>query len=310
MNLTYEYLIPDLADIALETIEYDGKISGRVDFIGMQKNWDYPYWPYYYKELLPMPGIRAEKIDGNRKALSLFMSKLDAPLREKIHVARSSSGPPDFHGCLSPWSWGHYMGFLNHQKEVNDSLSCVAFGRVNYAYQKDANDGLIWRYGTYVSPDNTNRSKGKMVSNVLSRIKRYSYADYFLLIAITPLEYSILNYKYNYKDRTYEKIDQANKKAKVALLTIIYNRDGKKIYSKIYEESLDDTDQFDAYFLYDCTMKLIEKQGAQISKDLSFLLAPDDAPEPTLEDLHNRLLQPGTLSDDTKYLKEFQKKEK
>ena len=85
-------------------------------------------------------------------------------------------------------------------------------------------------------------------------------------------------------------------------------RDGKKIYSKIYEESLDDTASFAEYFLYDCTMKLIENQGEQISNDLSFLLTADDAPSPTLEDLHKRLQQPGTIKDDVKFLKGFQMK--
>ncbi|MCL1910781.1 MAG: hypothetical protein FWG13_01055 [Leptospirales bacterium] len=283
---TYAYIIPDMADIALETIEYDGKISGRVDFIGMQKNETYPYWPgRSYKN------TKTNNIDGNRNILLLFMKKLDAPLRKKIHVTQSFSRYSGFHSCLTPWRSGHYEQILDHQKSVNDSLSCVKLGRVKYKYKKDANDGLTLRLGTYVNPDNTRRSKGRMVSHVLARIKKHSKADYFLLIALAPLEYS-----------------PHKKTAKVALLTIVYNRAGKKIYSRIYEESLDDTEPFGDHFLYDCTMKLIEKQGEQISKDLSFLLAPDDAPVPTLEDLYNRLQQPGRIEDDTRFLKEFQKK--
>ena len=132
-----------------------------------------------------------------------------------------------------------------------------------------------------------------MVDITLKQIKKYSNADYFLLIVLKPLE-----------------DNQGRKKATVALLTILYNRDGKKVYSKIYQESLDETASFDKDFLYDCTMQLIENQGEQISKDLSFLLTADDAPSPTLEDLHKRLQQPGTIDDDVEYLKGFQGKGK
>ncbi|MCL2025346.1 MAG: hypothetical protein FWG92_00890 [Leptospirales bacterium] len=258
-----DLLIPDMADIVLETIEYNSKISGRVDFVGIQRPLKYYPWP--------------SKIEGERNVLSLFMSKLNTELREKIHITQSYDFQGCVKGCFSPWWMGEYSQFLlGYQEAVNDSLSfgesCLTSGKYN-------------------------TGNNKMVGIALSQIKKYSNADYFLLIAIKPLEYNI----------------NKSKKVTVALLTIIYNRDGKKIYSKIYEETLDVAPSAPTLFtkefpFYDCTMKLIENQGEQISKDLKFLLTADDAPSPTLEDLHRRLQQPGTIDDDVKFLKEFRKK--
>ena len=97
-------------------------------------------------------------------------------------------------------------------------------------------------------------------------------------------------------------------KITTALLTIIYSRDGKKIYSKIYYETLEKTASSIKFSFYTCTMKLLENQGEQINKDLSFLLTANIATSPTLEDLHMRLQQPGTIDDDVKYLKGLQGK--
>ena len=259
--------IPDMADIVLETVEYHGEINGRVDFVGMQRiTHNYHRWPL-------------EPISGEREVLSLFMSKLDAGLREKIHVTQSSSeGFPPFPACLTPWWWGPYKQFfLGHQKPVNDSLSLFSC----------------------LYTENFKAGNNKMTGIALSEIKRYSHADYFLVIAVKLLNANKFNNR---------------RKANVALLTVIYNMDGKKIYSKIYEETLDIIQinpralSDDSFSYYNCTMKIIENQGEQISNDLMFLLAADDAPSPTLEDLHNRLQQPGTIHDDVEYLKGFQNK--
>jgi hypothetical protein len=139
-----------------------------------------------------------------------------------------------------------------------------------------------------------------MVGITLSQIKKYSNADYFLAIALKPLDTK----KWN---------AHKSKKMTAVLLTIIYNRDGKKVYSKIYAETIEPisypTSRFSkSSHFYDCIVKLLENQGEQISNDLSFLLTADDAPAPTLEDLHKRLQQPGTLDDDVKYLERFNQK--
>ena len=256
--------IPNMADIVLENVEYHGEIRGRIDFVGMQKI-RYNYYPWTSVE--------------DRNALSLFASKLDMNLRGKIHITQSFDYWGEAQFCLFPWREGKYLQFLlGYQKSVNDSLSCSS-----------------WLFGIF--SESYRAGNNKMVGITLSQIKKYSDADYFLAIAVRPLD--AIN----------------RKKATVVLLTVIYNRDGKKVYSKIYTETLDivSNKSFPIFSsgdnsYYDCTMKLIENQGEQINKDLSFLLTADDAPSPTLEDLHKRLQQPGTIDDDVKYLKEFQGK--
>ena len=263
--------IPNMADIVIETVDYRGKISDRIDFVGMQR----PLVSYHW----PGGQLFDNEIDGDRNVLSLFISKLDVELWKKIHVTQSyDSRTGSFsRTCLFPWRVGKYNQFLlGYQEPVNDSLSCSSS-----------------LFGNYKAGNN------KMVSITLSQIKKYSTANYFLLIAIKPIERNM----------------HKSKKMTVALLTIIYNRDGKKIYSKIYEETLDIVPPAPTLFpkefpFYDCTMKLIENQGEQISKDLEFLLTADDASSPTLEDLHKRLQQPGTIDGDIEYLKGLQRKDK
>ena len=242
----------DMADIVLETVEYDDKIKGRVDFVGMQKpsRWDLK--------------------SGERNILLRFIDKLDAPLREKIHVTQSFDFQWGLRCCLLPFWYGGSSQFLfQYQEPVHDNIG----------------------FPTCLYPGDYATGNNKMTPTALSQIKKYSNADYFLLIAVQPIVRGV------YK-----------KRATAAIATIIYNRKGKKVYSKIYQENFDESVSFGNYFIYDRTMKLIENQGEQISKDLSFLLTADYAPSPTLEDLHRRLQQPGTIDDDVKFLKEFRKK--
>ena len=269
--------VPRLADIVREEIDYNYKINGRVDFVGMQtiSHIYYYEWP----------------VDGPRNVLSLFISKLDMRLREKLHVVRSYDFYGSFErGCLFTWRFGEYEPFLfKYQESVNDSLSwpgCGNYIKSLFRYQEPVND----RSGLY--PESYRKRDTEMVDITLSQIKKYSYADYFLLIAIKPFEL------YAYRP----------KNGGSYFIVIIYNRDGKKIYSKIYEDNFETTSSNPNYFFYSSTIKLLENQGEQISNDLMFLLTADDAPSPTLEDLHNRLQQPGTIYDDVEYLKGFQNK--
>ena len=252
------------ADIVLETVEYDDKINGRVDFVGVQKPWE---WNFK---------------SGERNVLLHFIDKLDTQLREKMCVTQSFDRQWGIRCCLFPFWTGRSSQFLfQYQEPVNDKIYLPTCLYLDYYYKPGNN---------------------KMTGAALSQIKKYSDADYFLLIAIRPGSAAFFGYQ-GYK----------NEKVTVALLTIVYNRRGKKIYSKIYKETLDvgplrPLIRSNNFRFYDCTMKLIENQGEQISKDLEFLLTADDAPSPTLEDLHKRLQQPGTIDDDVKFLKEFQRK--
>jgi len=115
---------------------------------------------------------------------------------------------------------------------------------------------------------------GRLDNYCLKYLKKNSDADYYFIVSIRPLEIQLPDKQNQYSTM------------KVALLIVLYNNMGEKIYSKIYTEKLEGIkDPRKENIYYNCSRKLIENYGAQINRDLSFLLIVDDAKVPTLKDL-------------------------
>ena len=118
-----------------------------------------------------------------------------------------------------------------------------------------------------------NGVRGKMAADSSKSIRRISDADYFLVFAIRPLEIWLP-----------EKGDQ-NIIYKIALITALYNRAGKKVYSEVYTESFV-KNQYEWNMYYHCIIQLLDNYRKQVNKDLSFLNTAAKAEYPTLDDLH------------------------
>ena len=260
--------MPNLANIVGEKIEYRDEVKGHVAFVGIQLQSTL----LWYIQMKPQQ---------ERNILSLFISKLGKDLRRKINITRSS----DLYGSMLigwPYNWRrgeHEQLLFQYHHPVSDEPS---------------SSGCMFYSNLYKDGNNRMERIG------LSQIKKYSNADYFLVVAINLLEF---------ERPLFPKPNQKYKLA-VDFLVIAYSYDGKKVYSESYQESIDVEFPIlgELFPPYDCIVQLLENQGEQISKDLSFLLTANDAPSPTLEDLHRRLQQPGTIDDDVKFLKEFRKK--
>jgi hypothetical protein len=254
--------LPNKSDIALDEYPYRKDLKGRIDFIGMQKidsargyNWTNLYKNRDNKFTINTYGNYPLEWPSERDVLMLFMNSTSVTLRQKLHLHFQDT--VNYYDNIPLTVGGYEQFFYKYQETVTDSLSCL--NNLSFTpYKKD--------------------EQRQMNSYILSGLKKYSNADYFLLIAIRPLE--ILLYD---QDHQYFTIN-------VALLTVIYNRDGEKVYSKIYKETLDDSvDNQGKFLYYNCIMQLLKNQGEQINEDLSFLLAANDAPYPTLEDLNTEL---------------------
>jgi hypothetical protein len=114
-----------------------------------------------------------------------------------------------------------------------------------------------------------------MASSCLGILKKSSNANYFLVVAIRPLDVQLPDEKNPYSTM------------KIALIIVLYNNQGIKEFSKIYEmvsDQIAKSEEREAYFR--CSLKLLETYGSQINRELSFLSMAEDAKSPTLENLY------------------------
>ena len=253
-------LFESRGEVVLDRLPLSEAIEGKkIDFIGAQIFWGNKEYNrtsslYQYRETAIIHNDtyigNLFKIDGAWDAAIVLFEHLNENKRKKLSVFFY-----DRNCCLyiSPnllWKDSWYVKLFTMQPHVMDEIGCI-----NYFNTPAYKDG----------------EQGKMMNSSISSIIKQSNADYFLVFAIRPIEawrpdeehpYIVLN---------------------VALITVMYNREGKKVYSEIYTESIESNDSEKIY--YYCIMKLLNNQGAKINKDLSFLDVLDDAPYPTLEDM-------------------------
>jgi hypothetical protein len=248
---------PSKGEIVFDSILPPQGLEGKIYFIGIQMfkgQYEYNGSQDYLYDAYTIFSTKTYDLYLDKKILSSFIESLDLPLQEKLKIKARYS---NFAYTYRPWQYSDYSSFWNQREVVNDELSCIDY----------------WSFHPY-----KDGVQGKMTSGFVSSLaKKHNDADYFFLVAIRPLKISAPDY------------DRKSHSYSVALITVIFNRDGKKVYSKIYEENIDVPDKKGTTPYYDCTLKLLENQGAQISKDLFFLLSADDAPSPNLADLYNEL---------------------
>jgi hypothetical protein len=285
-----------LPEIVFDRISDPKELHGQVDFIGIQ--WFHSHKSYNAvlenifkwreKPLLFTshgPNFNDYITDfdnyikwpnNDMNCLSLFIENMDEALQQKLHIFSFNKS----------FFYTFFISGIPYRQVLNDVQMSIRDRPNTYTFYCTGLPFKLYK----------ENEQGKMESSELSRLKKYSKADYFLLIAMRPLEILLPDDKHQYHEMT------------TALLTVIYNRNGEKVYSKIYEDSLDAPDGGEhTGIFYKSALKLLENQGAQISKDLSFLLSADDAPSPNLADLYNELQKTDSLKDVEKSLKEMYK---
>lgn len=249
-------------EVFFENITPPEKVTGSVDLIGFQryrseKSYDGGYLfigkasTMYPPEVDYLYGTFSYPQIG--EFISTFIKCLDSKLQKKI---RKSTG--------NPFYYGFYRFFAGD----------VGTGYIQMLLRDHIPIHDTWNHG-----DKIKEGMQPVMDKVcLSYLRKRSKADYYLLVSLRPLEVRLPDEKNKYSAMN------------VAMLIVLYDRAGKKIYSKIYKETLDgikDPGKESPYFK--CSMKLLENQGTQINNDLFFLLTADDAEKPTLEDLYQEI---------------------
>lgn len=253
--------IPDPAEIIFATIAPPEKFKGKVDFVGLQ-------WyliPYLYNSKRPLKYNLVKNFDGDYSKLNPhFFTIMSLNEEQSILFLFVKSLHPQLrlkiHNYIrESFFWGISTGYeQTFFKFYNEHIPIIDDWNINIV-----NTG----------------GPGRMDDDCLSFLKKSSKADYFFIAAIRPLEVRSSGEK------------NISFTMKIALLTVLYNNQGEKIYSKIYEDELEgikDPKKDRPY--YTCSEKLIKTYAEQINKDLFFILTADNAENPTLEDLYQEMI--------------------
>ena len=258
-------IIPEKGEIVLDQIPLSENIEGkRVDFIGLQIYYAERGYNntsiYRYNGKSPLVTKRQNIFkhrpeDMSWDIITSVVESLDEEKRNRLTVLFNERNctkllyPP-----LLIWHGSAYReSFGDKQVPVIDNMSCINALPFRTPYREGV--------------------QGKMATGNSLNISGISNAEYFLVFAIRLLEIWP------------PENEQQNSTYKIALITVMYNRDGKKVYSAIYNESIEGDDSKENIY-YNCIMQLFENQHKQINKDLSFLNTVAKAQYPTLEDMH------------------------
>lgn len=218
---------------------------------------------HYYHPYANSPSKRFWDYYAQKDFFLSFLAKMEPEERQQVYLVTSESN-------ISWYSrrFGIAYGYCYHQ-----------FFEPSFLKRQPVFDrlpGMKKRFFYYKPIPVAEEEKGMMHEESLSHFQEHSNADYFLTAALRPLECIV------WRDEEHTTV------LREVLVLALYNRDGKKLWCRFYEETHErfvDRKE-DAFILaYECAKKILETHGEQINEDLSFLKSAAPAMEgPTLED--------------------------